>query len=172
MVLNSFMNNASSQATNNVTEQVQPIAENLWWVIPNQLAGVRKPTADEIPELQAAGVGAIVSVMDDPSNLDLYEQANLPHLWLPTKGGTAPSTEQIQMFQAFVEQEQQLNHTIAVHCTSGRRRTGTLLAAYLICSGLSAEAAIQQILAANPQVELREAQRSFLEDFATTIASG
>lgn len=166
------MTNASSRATDTVTEQVQPIAENLWWVIPNQLAGVRKPTAEEIPMLQAAGVGAIVSVMDDPSNLDLYEQANLPHLWLPTQGGTAPGTEQIQMFQAFVEQEQQLGHAIAVHCTSGRRRTGTLLAAYLIGAGFSAEAAIQQILTANPQVELREAQRSFLEEFATTISAG
>jgi atypical dual specificity phosphatase len=166
------MTHASSRATDNATEQVQPIAENLWWVIPNQLAGVRKPTSEEIPMLRAAGVGAIVSVMDDPSNLDLYEQANLPYLWVPTKGGTAPSLEQIKKFKNFVEQQQQSGHAIAVHCTSGRRRTGTLLAAYLICSGFSAEAAIQQILTANPQVELREAQRSFLEEFAATISAG
>jgi atypical dual specificity phosphatase len=72
----------------------QPIAANLWWAIPGKLAGVRQPTPEEIAELKAAGVGAIVSVMDDPSNLDLYQQAALPYLWLPTKGGTAPSREQ------------------------------------------------------------------------------
>ncbi len=39
---------------------LQPIQENLWWVIPGKLAGVRKPTAEELSQLQAAGVGAIV----------------------------------------------------------------------------------------------------------------
>ncbi|HEY9660392.1 MAG TPA: hypothetical protein V6C65_18220 [Allocoleopsis sp.] len=41
----------------------QPIEKNLWWVIPGKLAGVRKPTAEEISQLQAVGVGAIISVM-------------------------------------------------------------------------------------------------------------
>lgn len=57
----------------------QSISENVWWVISGKLAGVRKPTTDEIVELKAAGVGAIVAVMDDPSNLDLYEQVGIPH---------------------------------------------------------------------------------------------
>ena len=52
-------------------QAIQPIEENLWWVIPEQLAGMRKPNPEEIADLRAAGVGAIVSVMDDPSNLDL-----------------------------------------------------------------------------------------------------
>ena len=41
---------------------IQPIEGNLWWVIPGKLAGVRKPTAEEIVELRAMGIGAIVSV--------------------------------------------------------------------------------------------------------------
>lgn len=53
-------------------QPIQPIKENLWWVIPGKLAGIRKPIAEELAELQAAGIGAIVSVMDDPSNLDLF----------------------------------------------------------------------------------------------------
>lgn len=144
----------------------QPIAENLWWVIPGKLAGVRKPTPEEIAELQAAGVGAIVSVMDDPSNLDLYQQANLPYLWSPTKGGTAPSREQLQELQDFVDQQIQSGNAVAVHCTSGRRRTGTILASYLIKAGSSYDAAMQTILSANPDVALRDAQTDFLKDLA------
>lgn len=138
----------------------QPIAENLWWLIPEKLAGVRKPTAEEIPALKEAGVGAIISVMDDPSNLDLYEKAGLPYLWLPTTGGRAPTQEQIEQFKQFVEAQ---NAPVAVHCTSGRRRTGTMLAAYLITTGTPCGAAIEQLLQANPHVELREAQLSFLQ---------
>ncbi len=146
----------------------QPISENLWWVIPDKLAGVRKPTPEEITQLKASGVGAIVSVMDDPSNLDLYEQAGLPHRWLPTKGGTAPTEEQIQELQSFVDQQNQLGSAVAVHCTSGNRRTGTMLAAYLIKAGSSFDEAMQIIQAGNPNAELREAQTTFLKQLASS----
>lgn len=147
---------------------MQPIAENVWWVLPGKLAGVRKPTAEEIPDLQATGIGAIVSVMDDPSNLALYQQAGIPYLWLPTKGGTAPSREQIQSLQTFIEEQNELSHAVAVHCTSGRRRTGTMLTASLIIAGLSYEDALETMQKANPAVELREAQITFLQ----TLANG
>jgi atypical dual specificity phosphatase len=146
-------------------QHIQPISENLWWVIPSKLAGVRKPTVEELAELQAAGINAIVSVMDDPSNLDLYEQANIPYIWLPTKGGTAPSPEQIQKLHDFVNQQGQ-SGGVAVHCTSGRRRTGTTLAAYLIGTGLSADEALQVVLEANPEAELRDVQVNFLRELA------
>ncbi|BAY59475.1 hypothetical protein NIES2135_63520 (plasmid) [Leptolyngbya boryana NIES-2135] len=142
----------------------QPITENLWWVIPKKLAGVRKPTAEELPELQAAGIGAIVSVMDDPTNLDLYQQSNIPYLWLPMKGGTAPTLEQVQKLQEFVDQSNQ--SAIAIHCTNGKRRTATMLAAYLISSGSSYDDAMQLIHSNNPDVKLREAQTLFLQNLA------
>lgn len=148
------------------TQPTDAIADNLWWVIPERLAGVRKPAADELPELRAAGIGAIVSVMDDPSNLDLYRQAEMPHLWLPVTGGTAPSREQVQQFYDFATEQHHLGNGVALHCTSGRRRTGTMLAAYLILAGSAAEEAIEAIARANPAVELRAAQLDFLQQLA------
>lgn len=146
----------------------QPILDNLWWALPGKLAGMRKPTVDEILELKAAGIGAIVSVMDDPANLDLYEQAGLPHRWLPTKGGTAPTQEQIRELQTFVDEQNQLGRAVAIHCTSGNRRTGTMLAAYLIQAGMSYDDAMQVIQTANPKAELRDAQMTFLQALATS----
>lgn len=147
-------------------QPTQPIAENLWWVVSGKLAGVRKPTAEELTELKAAGVGAIVSVMDDPSNLDLYRQANIPYLWLPTKGGSPPDRSQIEELRNFVDTQHQLGNAVAVHCTSGRRRTGTMLAAYLIQAGLSYSDTMQIIQTANPDAELRKAQLFFLQKLA------
>lgn len=96
----------------------------------------------------------------------IYEQASVPYCWLPTRGGTAPSQEQVQELQNFVDQQNQLGNAVAVHCTSGRRRTGTMLASYLIQTGLPCDEAIQVVQAANPDVELREAQTTFLQALA------
>lgn len=163
----------SSLNNTDLSEEQQPlqsIKENLWWVIPDKLAGVRKPVAEDIAELQRAGIGAVVSVMDDPSNLDLYQHLDIPYLWLPTKGGTAPSPEQIHQLQNFVSTQNQRGHAVAVHCTSGRRRTGTMLAAYLIAAGSSYEQAMQTIQDANPDAELRTAQTTFLQELAAKVS--
>ncbi len=140
-----------------------PLTESLWWVIPNRLGGMRKPTPEEVPTLTEIGVDAIVSVMDDPSNLDLYQQAGLPYRWLPTTGGKAPFLEQIQEFVQFIDDQNAQSHSVVVHCSSGRRRTGTFLAAYLIKSGQSVEQSLATVEQSNPLVELREAQISFLQ---------
>jgi len=113
--------------------------------------------AEELSELQSAGIGAIVSVIDDPSSLNLSQQVDIPHLWLPTRGGTAPSPEQIQELRKFVSSQNQFCHAVAVRCTIGRRRTGTMLAAYLILTGLPYKEAMQTVQEANPDAELREA---------------
>jgi len=147
-------------------ETIQPIAENLWWVLPGKLAGVRKPTAAELAELQAAGIGAIVSVMDDPSNLDIYKAADWPHRWVPVKGGTAPSAEQAEELKTFINAQNQAGRAVAIHCTGGRRRTGTAIATYLIASGASFTEALATVTTANPAVELREAQSKFLQTLA------
>lgn len=130
------------------------------------MAGVRKPTADELRDLQAAGIGAIVSVLDDPSNLDVYEQLDIPFRWLPIQGGTPPSRDQIQELAHFVDEQDRQSRSVAVHCINGLRRTGTMLAAYLIHVGSTYEAAMRTIELANPQVELRSAQTDFLRFLA------
>jgi atypical dual specificity phosphatase len=147
-------------------QPIQPISENLWWVIPGKLAGLRKPTSDDLTELFAAGIGAIVSVLDDQSNLEKYQHANIPYLWLPIQAGSSPSREQIQQLQTFVDQQNRQGLAVAVHCTGGIHRAGTMLASYLICSGLSYNDAMQIIQKANSSVELEEAQSSFLQELA------
>jgi atypical dual specificity phosphatase len=144
----------------------QSIVENLWWVIPGKLAGVRKPTANELRELQGSGIGAIVSVMHDKSNLELYERENIPYLWLPIQIASSPSRSQVEELIAFVDRYHRQGVGIAVHCTGGLHRTGTMLAAYLILNGSSAEDAMQTIKTANSQAVLELAQSVFLRSLA------
>jgi atypical dual specificity phosphatase len=149
----------------------EPIIENLWWVIPGKLAGVRKPTAAELDELQSVGIGAIVSVIHDKSNLELYQRENIPYLWLPIQMASSPSRSQIVELTNFVDRYHRQGVGIAVHCTGGLHRTGTMLAAYLILNGSSYEAAMQTIETANSQAVLEQAQSVFLHSLAVGESS-
>lgn len=142
----------------------QSIIENLWWVISGKLAGVRKPEAEELSDLETAGIGAIVSVFHEPSNLDLYNQVGLPYLWLPIEIDGVPTGEQIQEFQNFVNSQNLLGHGVAVHCSTGKHRTGTIIASSLILAGSSYKSAMKTILKANSDITLATSQINFLQD--------
>lgn len=139
------------------------IQDNLWWVLDSKIAGVRTPEEDEMQALQAADVGAVVSVRDDPANIELYASMGLPHKWIPFKGGTPPTREQLDEFCAFVDEQIEAGNGVAVHCSNGRRRTGTIVAGYLILKqGFSAEDALALVAEKNPEADPRAAQREFL----------
>lgn len=142
----------------------QPIEENLWWVISNKLAGVRQPSVEELPALRTAGVGAIVSVFHEASNLDLYQQAGIPFIWLPIAVDSVPSEPQLQEFLHFVHHQNELGHAVAVHCSTGKHRTGTMLAAYLIKNGSSYSEAMNILLSANSEIKLPSGQSTFLRE--------
>lgn len=138
----------------------------IWWVLPQRLGGMRKPEPFEITHLAGAGVGAIISVMDDPSNLELYAQAGVPHLWLPTTGGQPPNPEQVQELVDFIDRQNGQGQAVAIHCNSGNRRTGTMVCAYLIRTGMPFAEALELVQSANPLADLRTAQREFLQTLA------
>jgi protein-tyrosine phosphatase len=92
-----------------------------------------------------------------------YQQAHIPHIWLPIAIDSVPTSEQRQAFQQFVEQQMALGHGVAVHCSTGRHRTGTMLAAYLIQTGQTYEQAMAILLVANPEIELPIPQAKFLQ---------
>lgn len=134
----------------------------VWWLISRKLAGMSRPPLADLPQLYLAGIRGIVSVMDEPSGIDEYKAAGFQALWLPITGGQAPTLEQVRQFTQFAQPLIEQNQTVVVHCTSGNRRTGTLLAAYLVAQGEKPEQAIARIKAARPSAELREAQQNFI----------
>lgn len=141
------------------------IMTDAYWVVADKTLGTRKPTStEEIAELQAAGVGGIISLLDDQENLAMYEQHPIDFCWLPVKGGTAPSAEQVDEGAAFAKKIHQQGKAIAVHCTGGKKRTGTLIAALLVQSGHSADDALAALHTANPTIALSEGQISLLRE--------
>ncbi len=140
----------------------KPLPDYVWWLIPDKLGGMSRPPLEDLPQLYQAGIRGIISVMDEPSGIKEYQGAGFQALWLPTTGGQPPSVEQVIQFVQFAQPLIDSNQPVVVHCTSGNRRTGTVLAAYLIAAGDSPEQAIALVQQARPTAELREAQTKFL----------
>ena len=136
----------------------------LWWVQPHRLGGMPRPALEDLPQLYQAGLRGIVSVMDEPSGIKEYQESGFSALWLPITGGKPPTVDQVQQFVEFADPLLINNQPVVVHCTSGNRRTGTLLAAYLIAKGEKPEIAMELIQKVRPTAELREAQIKFLAE--------
>lgn len=141
----------------------------LWWVKPQTLGGMPRPPLEDLPRLYQAGVRGIVSVMDEPSGIKEYQESGFSALWLPITGGKAPTVKQVQEFVEFADPLVTNNQPVVVHCTSGNRRTGTLLAAYLIAKGEKPEIVLELIQKVRPTAELREAQIQFLSDLPSLM---
>ena len=145
--------------------------DNVWWLLPEKLAGMSRPQLEDLPELKKAGIEGIVSVMDEPSGVKEYQEEGFQALWLPITGGKPPTVEQVKQFANFAQPIIEENQAVVVHCTSGNRRTGTLLAAYLIAKGENPQQAIALVQKARPTAELREAQQNFLFQLPELLAN-
>ena len=167
-----------------VTAHTKPSASSslVWWVIPGALAGMPMPfihserrlnmggalTAydDELLALYAAGVRAVVCLLNIPSDAAVYESAGFAFKCLPIPDGGTPTMEQAQDFITFVDHQLADHHPVGVHCEAGLGRTGTMLATYFISRGESAAAAIGRVRAAESSAVETTRQIQFLENFA------
>jgi atypical dual specificity phosphatase len=154
----------------------------LWWVIPKVLAGMPMPFIhldrrmagggalaafdDELPILYSAGVRAVVSLLNIPSDASVYESAGFSFRCLPVPDGRGPTIEQAEEFTRFVTDQRVAHRPVAVHCEAGLGRTGTLLAAYLLSEGKSAAAAIEQVRAVEGVAVETVSQIQFLQQYA------
>ena len=125
---------------------------------------------DELSVLHAAGVRAVVSLLNIPSDASVYESVGFSFLCLPVPDGGAPTFEQGDKFVRFVASQRAARRPIAVHCEAGLGRTGTLLAAYLVAEGDCAATAIGRVRAAEKVAIETSRQTHFLEQYEKRIS--
>ena len=130
------------------------------------MGGALTAYEDELPALHSAGVRAVVSLLNIPSDAAVYESAGFAFKCLPVPDGGAPTAEQAQDFIAFVGRQLADHRPVAVHCEARLGRTGTMLATYLISRGDSPELAINRVRAAEGSAVETPRQIQFLEQFA------
>lgn len=116
-------------------------------------------------KLAKKGVTADISLeeerIDAPFGVDFYA-------WIPVKDHTAPSRDKFEFGTHIIEKLVSMKRKIYVHCKNGHGRAPTLVAAYLIKKGKTAEEAVAFIKSKRPTIHLSKSQKLSLQNFAKT----
>lgn len=153
----------------------------LWWAVPEKLAGMRKPTSvAEVNSLKPQ-IAAIISLLDDEENHELYQESHMPFLWLPVAGGKTLSEEQVAQARSYYTEITQAKEAtqsqlakktdsmqtkaIAIHCSGGKKRTATAIAA-ILTEHMTGDQALTVISQANPEIMLNDTQLEFVKSLA------
>ena len=139
----------------------------LWNVLPNELYGMPAPEEKDLENLTQAGIKSIVCLLEDNSNIEIYNKNGFENLWLPVADNEAPTFEQVEKLVKFIDEQNQKNNPVAIHCQGGKGRTGTLIASYLISKGDTFEEAMNKIDEKQPNAIKKEFQISFLKELST-----
>lgn len=135
--------------------------EGFSWIVEGELAamplpGRTRPLAEDAEFLQGAGIRTVVSLSEDPP--DLEAASSIRQVRIPVTDYTAPTLEQMVEFVGVVTDAAERGEPVAVHCTAGLGRSGTMAAVYLVASGASAEEAIARVRELRPGSIETEAQ--------------
>jgi atypical dual specificity phosphatase len=136
------------------------------WVIDGQLAACVDPTAGRqaAAELRRGNVRLLINLHEKPDSVDLLAELGAQTLHLPVLGSYAPTQAQLDAGVAAIRSALARGEPVAVHCGAGLGRTGTLLAAYLVSEGQSADEAMASVRALRPgSIETLEQEQAIYE---------
>jgi atypical dual specificity phosphatase len=134
---------------------------NFTWVVPDRLAGSGRPmTKGDLEWMKKEGMGALVSLTEDPLPDEWVTSTGIKYLHNPLEDHGMPSIEEIDGALIFISRQIEAGKAVVVHCAAGQGRTGTILASYFIVEeGLSAEEAIRKVRRLRPRsIESRQEQ--------------
>ena len=154
----------------------------LWWAIESELAGMPMPWLDpdrrenlgapleayddELAGLWNAGIRSVISLLNIPSDTQVFESAGFKHLCVPIRDGGIPTMRDVENVLKFYRD---CPRAVAVHCAAGLGRTGTIIATILIKQGATFREAVSTVRASQPAAIETQIQMHFLQRFAEDL---
>jgi atypical dual specificity phosphatase len=162
--------------------------DRFYWLIEGEIAGCSRPggsnrsaaststdqsaksPTDQLDQdliwLRGQDINSVLTLTEMPLDENVMERHGFEVLHLPIPDMTAPSPEQMQQALDFIDIQRSMGRAVAVHCLMGQGRTGTILAAYLIRRGMTAEEAIARLRVICPGAIESTDQQHALQAFA------
>ena len=121
--------------------------------------------ADEVARLR----GRMRALFADTRAVSGLPEMELTVLTAVVNAATPPTVAQIQMLLARMSAAMRRGEVLAVHCLAGLGRTGTVLAAWLVREGLTAEEALRRVRLIDAQYVQSEAQEALLYEYENAL---
>lgn len=140
------------------------------WLVPGRLAGTPWPGVvqamdADLQALRRCGVTMLITLTERDFPQEALVRNGLRNLHLPVYDHESPSVAQIQMLLARMSVLMRRGEVLAVHCLAGLGRTGTVLAAWLVREGLTAEEALRRVRLIDAQYVQSRAQEVLLHEY-------
>lgn len=146
--------------------------ERFYWVVDGTLAGSSRPGGlrdmrlpEDLDELRAHGIGAIVSMTETPIDQFAVEERGLRYSHIPVDDFTAPSVPQILDALADIDLAHAEGRAVLVHCAAGQGRSATILCSWLIRQGATADEAVTHLRAVCDRAVENDVQLACLAAF-------
>jgi atypical dual specificity phosphatase len=137
------------------------------WVDKPMLAALAQPSGPEdFIWLREQGIQVLISLTEDRPRRDWSEDSGILVYHEPLEDMEAPSQEQLDRCVSAITRALAHRMPVAVHCGAGLGRTGTVLAAYLVSTGMTATSAIARVRKLRPHSIETEEQVEAIELFA------
>ncbi len=137
------------------------------WIEQPSLAALAWPSEPEaFVWLRQQGIDLLLSLTEDRPRRDWVEDAGLLLFHEPVEDMEAPTQEQLERCVSVILRANEQNMGVAIHCGAGLGRTGTIIAAYLVAKGMSANNAIARVRRLRPGSIETDEQVEAVELFA------
>ena len=144
------------------------------WLIPGKLAGCPMPGAMlpleyDLSLLRTVGVTVLVNLTEKPMTDTAIPVHGLRTLHMGVEDRNAPPLMWMKMLLVKIDRLMRQGEVIAVHCLAGLGRTGTVLGAWLVREGLTAEEALRRLRAIEPGFVQSRVQEELLHELETNL---
>ena len=144
------------------------------WLVPGRLAGTPWPGVvhdmdADLKALRRCGVTMLITLTEKDFPQDALVRNGLKNFHLPVYDHESPTVAQIQMLLARMSAALRRGEVLAVHCLAGLGRTGTVLAAWLVREGLTAEEALRRVRLIDAQYVQSQAQEALLYEYENAL---
>ena len=137
------------------------------WIVDDKVIAMGRPGPADLDALSSLGVTHVISLTLLPLPGEQLDAAGITGIQIPVVDMAPPSVEEISHFVRELSELVDGGNKVAVHCGAGLGRTGTMIACYLVSTGMPAEEALGEIRRRRPgSVESRaqeEAVRNYEE---------